>query len=215
MEEVISLKGVSKKFKKNLIFEDVNLSINEKDIFGILGPSGGGKSVLIKIILNFIQQDKGSVRVKRKIGFSMQNNSFYENLTLIQNLNYFAKMYNVKNKDEKIKSLISTLALEGYENTRALHLSGGTRKRADLACALLNDPDILILDEPFSGLDSFLVKQLSDFLKQLKEHGMTIILSSHLLNQVENLCNKFIFINKGTATMLAKGQLKKLYQNAI
>ena len=93
-----------------------------------------------------------------------------------------------------------------------MNLSGGTKKRADLACALLKSPDILILDEPFTGLDSFLINQLIDFFKELQKQGITIILSSHRLQKMDDFCNRFVFINQGKVSNLTKDKLKKLYK---
>jgi ABC-2 type transport system ATP-binding protein len=216
-KEAISVKNVSKKFNRRKIIDNISFKISQRDIFGILGSSGSGKSVLLKMMMGFIKPDSGSILVSSKIGFSTQENSIYLNLTLKQNLKYFAKMYNVPNKNQQIKNLISLLGLEGFENTLACNLSGGTKKRLDIACALLNDPKILFLDEPFSGLDSFLVNQLSEFLKKLKQQGITIILSSHLLQQVENLCNKLIFLKDKKVFSISKSQLKNLYskQNGV
>ena len=211
MGEVI-IQNLSKSFKKHIIFEDVNITINKGDIFGILGPSGSGKSVLIKILMGYIKPSKGFVKINGRVGFSIQDNSYYENLTLYQNLNYFAKINNVKNRKEKIDSLIKILSLEEYKKIRIMNLSGGTKKRADLACALLKSPDILILDEPFTGLDSFLINQLIDFFKELQKQGITIILSSHRLQKMDDFCNRFVFINQGKVSNLTKDKLKKLYK---
>ena len=209
--EVIIAREVSKKFRDKIILDNVNLFVNSGNILGILGPSGSGKSVLIKILIGFLKPDSGEIETKAKIGFSMQNNALYENLTLQQNLKYFAKMYNVEKPKDKINLLLQQLSLENYRNITIGNISGGTKKRADIACALLNDPEVLVLDEPFAGLDTFLVNQLSDLLKQLQQKGMTIILSSHLLNQVESLCTALVFINEGKAKSITKEQLKKLY----
>lgn len=209
--EVIVAREVSKKFGGKIILDKANLFVNSGNILGILGPSGSGKSVLIKMLIGFLKPDSGKIETKAKMGFSMQNNALYENLTLEQNLKYFAKMYNVKKSKDKINELLKSLSLEIHRKTKVMNISGGTKKRADIACALLNSPEILILDEPFAGLDTFLVNQLSELLKQLKENGMTIIISSHLLNQVESLCTALVFIQEGKAVPITKEQLKQLY----
>jgi len=209
--ELISLKKVSKKFKDKIILSNINLSVSEGDILGIVGASGSGKSVLMKILIGFLKQTSGKVDKKAKIGFSIQNNSLYENLTLKQNLYYFSSMYEVNNKKEKVQTLLKNLSLEGYKNVLVSKLSGGTKKRADIACALLNEPDILILDEPFTGLDSLLINRLITFLKNLNKEGATIIVFSHRINYVESLCKNFMFVGDGKITPISKSQLKKVY----
>jgi len=215
MEEVIVVKNVSKIFNNNKVLYDINFKINKGDIIGILGRSGSGKSVILKIISGFISPTTGSIKTNKKIGFSVQSNSLYETLTLKQNLNYFAKIYEVKNSKEQIEKLIKFLHLESYKKILVKNLSGGTKKRLDIACALLEDPEILILDEPFVGLDSFLVNELSMFIKILQKKNNTIIISSHLLHQLENLCSRFLFVEKGKLKEITKDQLKNLYMEKI
>ena len=212
MERIIKLENVSKKFKKKLVLRQVNLSFNKGDIVGILGRSGSGKSVLLKLLMEFLRPTTGNLDIKEKVGFSTQSNSLYEGLTLKQNLNYFSKIYSIKDREKVISYLINLLHLEPYKNTLVKKLSGGTQKRVDIACALLDSPQILILDEPFVGLDSFLVNELNNFLRTLKDKGVTIILSSHLLEQVDGLCNRFIFIEEGSSKEISRTQLKSLYQ---
>ncbi len=208
---VIDLKGVSVKFKGNFVLNDVSFSVEDGDVFGIIGPSGSGKSVLIKLLIGFLEPYKGKVGVNSKVGFSMQNNSIYDNLTLRQNLNYFGKMYGVKNIKDRVDYLVEMLSLGEHEGKLVRELSGGTRKRVDLACAMLNSPEILVLDEPFVGLDSRLVNQLIGFLKSLNEGGMTVVLSSHLLENVKGFCNKVLFVEGGRTKLIDPGKLERVY----
>lgn len=212
MAEVIEIKDVSKTFRGKKVLEKVNLTIESGDIVGILGGSGSGKSVLLKTILGFYYPTTGIIKVHKRVGFSTQDNSLYESLTLQQNLDYFSKIYNIDNGKKKINFLIELLQLEEYRDIHVRNLSGGTKKRVDIACALIEDPEILILDEPFSGLDSFLVARLSDFLGSLQKEGNTIIFSSHILNQVETLCNRLFFVEEKTVKEINKSQLKELYK---
>ena len=210
-DEVMKLVGITKKFKNRIILDNIDLVVFKKEILGLTGPSGAGKTVLIKILMGYLKPEKGKIISKNKIGFSTQENSFYEDLTLNQNLNYFAKMYNVKKRKEKIKVLIKTLGLDGYEKTIVGNLSGGTKKRVDIACALLNDPDILILDEPYVGLDHLLITQLSSFLDELRKSGMTMIMSSHVLEPIEQLCDRVIFIKDTKVSLIDKKNIRESY----
>ncbi len=209
--DVIEIKGVSKKFGEKIVLENVSFNIAKGDIFGIVGASGSGKSVLIKILIGFLEPDVGGVNISGKVGFSMQYNSIYDNLTVRQNLNYFSKIYEVKERRQKIDFLIRALFLEEYEDVLVSKLSGGTKKRVDIACSLLNSPDILILDEPFAGLDSLLIASLTDFFNQLNQKGTTIIFSSHLLNHARDFCKKVAFISQGKARLISPKQLEGVY----
>ncbi len=215
--EIISLKGVYKSFWDNKVLQEVNFSVEKGDIFGIVGPSGEGKSVMIKIILGFFSPDKGKRILETsqdKIGFSMQNNSLYENLTTMQNINYFAKVYGVKRKVRKeyIPQLIRFMELENFKKTQVSKLSGGTKKRLDIACALVNDPEILILDEPFLGLDPERINHLIGILTELNKKGTTLIISSHRIQELSQLCTKVGLIKNKEFKMIQKNELTNVYK---
>jgi len=211
MVEVIRVKNISKSFGKKAIFSDVSCSINQSDLVAIIGPSGVGKSVFLKILIGFIKPSSGSVSTSAHIAFSAQANSLYESLTVKQNLLYFSKLYGVENKADTISNVINMLQIQEFENILVSKLSGGTKKRVDIACALLEDPDILVLDEPFTGLDYVLVKRLSSFLKGLSDYGKTIIISSHKLDQMGELCNRFFVFNDQKLAEISKREFNRLY----
>lgn len=192
--------NLSKSFGKKEVLKKVNFVVNEKEILGIIGKSGSGKSVLIKCLIGFQKPTSGNIKIKNnaKIGFSMQNNSLYEYLTVKQNLYYFSKLYKVGkiSRKETINSLITNLELDDFKNALVKNISGGTKKRVDIACALINNPQIIILDEPFTGLDPELVNNLAKVILQLKKQGRTIIISSHRINELSKICNKKIKITK-------------------
>ncbi len=208
--DVVVLKEVFKSLEGRKILDGVSIAISQGDIFGLFGPNGSGKSVLIKIIIGFFKEDRGSVFVNAKVGFSMQHNSFYDNLTLLENLKYFATLYNVKDK-ESINILIRSLYLEDYIYLLMNELSGGTKKRADIALALLNNPELLVLDEPFTGLDSYLINQMITFLQEINKKGVTILLSTHDVGKVENFCTKFGILTNGKISLINKETFKKIY----
>lgn len=216
--ELISIKGVSKSFKKHKILEDINFSINKGEIFGIVGPSGSGKSVLIKILIKFLKPTSGeiifNIAGKNKIGFSMQNNSIYKNLTTKQNLEYFSKIYGLSKKERiiLIPEIISSLNLTSFEKVLAKNLSGGTKKRLDIGCALVNKPEIIILDEPFLGLDPELISGLSRFLISLNKGGATIIISSHRVREMLTLCSRIGLVKNKTFTMIKKQEINQVYR---
>lgn len=215
--EIISLKEVSKSFGKNKVLDKINFSIEKGEIMGIVGPSGEGKSVLIKIILRFLNPDKGEKTFfvpKTKIGFSMQNNSLYENLHVEQNIKYFAKIYGVGRKERKefIPRLIKFLELENFKKTLTKNLSGGTKKRLDIACALVNKPKVLVLDEPFLGLDPERIKNLLKILLEINKEGTTLIISSHRIKELSLICKRIALIKNKQLKMIDKKDLNRVYK---
>ena len=232
-QPIVKIRGVSKSFGKKLVLNDVNLEINEGEIFGIIGSSGAGKTTLLESMIGFFPINKGEISfrkdsagstfnflsldkdpsLKQLIGFSTQEPSFYDKLTVKENLEYFAKLYNIQDQfiNQRIKKMIELVELNGDEDTLAGELSGGMKKRLDIACSLINDPKILILDEPTADLDTVLRQHVWKLLKKINSLGKTIIISSHFLEEMDVLCNRIgIIYNKtiahvGTADDLRKG----------
>lgn len=212
---IISLKEVSKRFGKFTALDKINLEINKGEIIGIVGPSGSGKSVLVKMFFGFFKPSSGKILLdsKLKIGFSSQNNSLYDYLTVRQNANYFSKIYNVSKKNRKkyISRLIEVLNLEDFKRVLVKNLSGGTKKRVDILCSLLNDPDLIILDEPFAGLDPSLIKALSQFILELNKTGKTIIISSHRTNEILKIASRMLLVKNKTLKEITKSELEEAY----
>ncbi len=194
---ILEIKNLTKKFGHKKIIENINLEIKKGEILGIVGGSGQGKSVLIKNIIGFFKPSKGKIITKtKKINFSMQDNSLYEYLTVKQNWKHFARINGIKRKErkKKIKELLEKLTLREYKGTLVKKLSGGTKKRVDIGCALMTNPEIIILDEPFTGLDKNLVKHLARFILYLNKEGKTIILISHRIKLMSKICSKIMLL---------------------
>ncbi len=212
---LVSLKGAGKSFGRKKILGDINLEINKDEIVGIVGPSGSGKSVLVKMLIGFFHPTEGSIdfEMSPTIGFSMQDNSLYEHLNVRQNAKYFSKIYDVSKKDrkERIPKLIESLDLKEFEKVLVKNLSGGTKKRVDLLCSLINNPDILILDEPFLGLDPSLVKALSKYILELHKLGKTIIISSHRTNELSYLATRMLMVKNKTLKEITKSEINNAY----
>ena len=189
MAVLIEVKGVTKNFEDKRILNDVSLSINENEILGIIGQSGAGKTVLMKIIIGFYKPDKGKVlystkglksnikEIKKKVGFASQHHSIYPDLSVKENLRYFGNLYGMKRKEIKnrIPEVLKLVELSGYKNKLAIKMSGGMNRRLDIACALMHSPKILILDEPVSGLDPVLRKHMTKLIQKIRQEGTTII----------------------------------------
>lgn len=214
---LIELKGVSKKYGKFSVLSDVSLTIDENDVYGIIGESGSGKSTLLNLLVGFIRPTEGEAlyyskvtqgpknlnknlfKIKKYIGYAPQHNSFYPKLTVKENLLHFGKLYGLK-KDvlmKNAKNLLESTELYEHRDKLAEHLSGGMQKRLDLACSLIHKPKILILDEPTSDLDPLLQDEIMWLLEEANKQGITIVIASHHLDSVEDICNKVAIIHKG------------------
>ena len=215
--ELIQLKGVSKYFGKRKILEDVNFTIERGDVLGIIGQSGSGKTTLLNLVTGFLEPTQGDItytpsvterpidlndhihKVKKDVGFTPQHNSFYPQLTVEENLQHFGKLYGVKTETLKnnIKSLLEFTKLEEHRHKLAQHLSGGMQKRLDISCSLVHKPKVLVLDEPTADLDPILQKEIIHLLREVNQQGVTVIIASHHLDQIEHLCNKVAIVHQG------------------
>ncbi len=216
-DTVIRAINITKRFGRRTILDNVNLEIKTGEVFGIIGLSGSGKTTLLNTIIGFLQPETGDVLfklehllnfkddteqfrsvysnlrdVKTTFGFAAQTPSVYSKLTCGENLDYFGRLYNLSKdiRRTNIDILLKLMDIYDAKNVPAKFLSGGMLKRLDIACALIHDPKILILDEPTSDLDPILRKQMWKLIKQINQKGTTIILSSHFLDELELLCDR-------------------------
>ncbi len=204
---VITINNLSKNYKSKRALDNLSLTIREGELFGLLGVNGAGKTTLIKILCGLTKKASGSVtisgfdldkdinKIKEIIDISPQETSVANNLTVMENLEFFANIYNV-NQVETISEIIKTFNLSEVLNQRAKTLSGGYKRRLSIAVALISKPKILFLDEPTLGLDVFARRELWEIIKKLK-NDMTIILTSHYLEEIENLCDRVAILSNG------------------
>lgn len=221
---IIDLNGIDKSFGKNEVLKNVSLSVPEKTIFGIIGISGCGKTTLLKIMVGFYKPDKGNVLINNKplsksdvktlFGFATQSNSFYPKLNVEENIKYFGSLYGLKTSiiNKNTDNILDLVGLKDSRNVVAENLSGGMQRRLDLACSLINNPKILILDEPTEDLDPALRKQMMALIKKINSLGTTVIITSHLLEEVEHICDEVAIIhNKHVMEVGSVGKLRKIY----
>ncbi len=222
---IIVFNNINKAFGKKKVITDLSLSIHAQEVFGIVGKSGAGKSTLLKMLIGIYSVDSGTIlfrgknitntaAMKHVIGVCTQENSFYPELTVLENLWYYGKLYAIPRNilKEKQKELLNIVGIAGSEHVRAEYLSGGTKRRLDFAISLLHNPQLLILDEPTTGLDPITEKQIWELIHKLAQSGVSIIVISHMLAFVEKYCDTVGFLDEGTFIVTATPkELRKKY----
>ncbi len=211
--------------KKKKILKGISLSVNQGEIFGYLGPNGSGKTTTIKCILGLIFPDQGkielfghpylSLRAKARTGFLPENPYFYDHLTASEFLDFYSQLFSMKKKEreDKIKYLLHMVDLEQSTDLQLRKFSRGMLQRIGLAQALLNDPSLVLLDEPLGGLDPLGRKEIRDVIVKLKEEGKTVFLSSHILQDIEMICDRVAILVNGE--IVNQGTLKDLISEKI
>lgn len=200
--------NICKSFHHKPVIRNISFTISSGDIVCLLGPSGAGKTTLIRLLIGAISADEGVIqygetripdlRILKKIGFMPQNDAVYEDLSGADNLSFFAELYGMEKKDYKkrIDEVLELVDLKGERNKPVREYSGGMKKRLSLAAVLLHDPEVLLLDEPTVGIDPVLRKAVWTRLKELKARGKTIIVSTHVMDEVTE-CDKAALIYQG------------------
>ena len=225
MPAQIQIVNVTKEFGNNVILDKISLDIPARKIYGIIGESGSGKTTLLKTIIGYWKPDDGEVLyegrslekdmkfIKQIVGFATQDNCVYPKLTVRENLEYFGSMSNVPSNtlDRNTDKILELVELKNAENKLAEELSGGMMRRLDIACALIHNPKILILDEPTQDLDPLLRKDIMSLIRKINENDTTIILTSHLLEETDQLCDEVAIIHEGK--VLEAGTPEQLKNN--
>jgi len=210
MDYVISCKNLTKRFGSLIAVNNISMDIPKGSIYGFLGPNGSGKSTTIRMLCGLITPTSGegevlgysiitdAEKIKHKIGYMSQKFSLYEELTVLENLDFYAGIYGVPKKEAEIRKaeLIKMAGLDGREKQRAGNLSGGWKQRLALACALLHQPELLILDEPTAGVDPISRRIFWDIIHGLTEKGITVLVSTHYMDEAET-CDYIGFIYQG------------------
>ncbi len=221
-EEVVILlkiKNLSKFYQRRQVLENINLHIFPGEIYGLLGRNGAGKTTLINIICNLLRPDHGTVTINNLptgnattalIGIAPQDNLLYEHLTCAENLDFFATIYGLTppQKQQRIRHCLESVNLADRAKSLVKTLSGGMKRRLNIAVALVHQPKLIILDEPTAGLDVEARSQIWDLINQLPQQGITVLLTTHLLDEAEGLCHRLGILKDGQ--LLIEGNLAEL-----
>ncbi|KHE72696.1 ABC transporter ATP-binding protein [Halobacillus sp. BBL2006] len=218
--DIVQMNQISHQFGKTTIIKDVNLVIEEGEIFGLLGPSGAGKTTLVKMMTGVLSPSKGDVFLNgekmpslnqmKQYGFMAQSDALYQELTARENLDFFASLYKMPKarKKERIKEVMDMVDLTDHLDKTVETFSGGMKRRLSLAAALVHEPKLIILDEPTVGIDPVLRQSIWDELNRLKSDGVTIIVTTHVMDEAEK-CDRLAMLRSGKVIALNSPQLLK------
>ncbi|MEH7111430.1 ABC transporter ATP-binding protein [Neobacillus niacini] len=207
--KALEIQSLTKKIKDKVIVDNVSLSIEKGEIFGLLGPNGAGKTTIIRMIVSLIGRTQGSVFVNgynldthfkesmSEIGAIVENPEFYKYLSGYKNLRHYANMAKNKISDERIQEVIRVADLEEAIHQKVKTYSLGMRQRLGVAQALLHSPSLLILDEPTNGLDPQGIREFREYLRSITKEGISVLVSSHLLSEMQLMCDRYAIIEKG------------------
>ena len=208
---VLSVDGLRKRFGEHVALDGLSFQVRRGECFGLLGPNGAGKSTTLKLILGLLQPDAGEISLlgmpvpaqareaRRRVGVVPQADALDPDFTTAENLTVFGRYFGMRSREAaaRVDTLLAFAGLESKRDARIQELSGGMKRRLTIARALINDPDILFLDEPTTGLDPQARHLIWDRLKQLLARGKTIVLTSHFMDEAERLCNRLLIVDQG------------------
>lgn len=205
---IIEITDLSKYYGRHCALEDINLQIESQEIVGLLGPNGAGKTTLMKLICSLLFPTKGSIFIngidilkdvayKQKLAYMAENAGYYENMTAYNYLMLFAYYHSLDSKRKKCQDSLEAVNLLDDANRKISTYSKGMKQRLGIARCLLNDPELLLMDEPLTALDPHGKRDIINILTKLRDEGKTVVLSSHELRYMDNMCDKLCIIQAG------------------
>lgn len=204
----VEFECVSKSFAEKSVINEISFSVRQGEIFGLLGPNGAGKTTLIRLLLDIIKPDVGTILVfgtplnfaaKDKIGYLPEERGLYKRTKILDILVYLARLKGISGKKAQLKAESLLKSFELYENRvkKVEELSKGMQQKIQFLSAIIHDPELVILDEPFSGLDPISTREIKDRILELKHAGRTVLLSTHMMEQAQALCDRILMLNQG------------------
>ncbi|WP_071332514.1 ABC transporter ATP-binding protein [Burkholderia contaminans] len=217
----IDVQGLNKHFGTRHVVKDLSLRVARGEIFGFLGPNGSGKTTSLRMMCGLLTPDSGHGRclgfdiltesreIKRRVGYMTQRFSYWEDLTVRENLDFVARLYEINSRKDSVARMLAEMGLESRANQLTGSLSGGWKQRVALAAALLQSPELLLLDEPTAGVDPSARREFWEELHDLAARGISVLVSTHYMDEAER-CHKLAYISYGT--LLAHGEARELIQ---
>lgn len=216
---MIEIRGISKTYDSIIAVADLDMTIQPGRIYGFLGPNGAGKTTAIRMLMNIIIPDEGKILFdgsdqrppSNQIGYLPEERGLYQKISVFETLQYFAHLRSVPHANEKIKAYLQRFDLGSRLQSKVSELSKGNQQKLQFINTILHDPQYIVLDEPFSGLDPVNQLLLKEILEEMKQAGKTILFSSHQMDQVEKLCDDVALVNKGQ--LVTAGKLSTIMQS--
>ena len=219
MENILTISNLNKRYDSVEALADVNLNVKSGAILGLLGPNGAGKTTLLRIINGILSKDSGEVKIlgedtnletARKIGYMPEERGLYDNMTVANQIIFFGQLKggNPVRLREVMREYLNLFNISGFENRKVKELSKGNQQKVQIIATLVHEPDLVILDEPFSGFDPINGALLQQLIERLHQKGTTVILSSHNMHAVEEMCDSIALINQGR--LLLSGQISDI-----
>lgn len=215
----VEVSHISKSFDGQAVVSDLSFDIRAGEVFGLLGPNGAGKTTVIRMLLDIIRPDSGRImvlnrslgEVKDSIGYLPEERGLYRKLTVMDTLMYLGSLKN-NQSEERTLALLEKMGLLSYRDKKISELSKGMQQKIQIIAAIIHDPDLIILDEPFTGLDPVNMKLVQDLILELKSEGKTILISTHMMDKVERMCDRIFMIHRGNGVLYGSiGEIKSRY----
>ncbi|HEY92618.1 MAG TPA: ATP-binding cassette domain-containing protein [Dehalococcoidia bacterium] len=221
----VELNNICKSYNDNLVVNNVSFTVAQGEIFGLIGPNGAGKTTTIRIVMDITKPDSGEISVlgeslneatKNRIGYLPEERGLYKKLTVLQSLVYLASLKGIETRlaNSRAEELLKRVDMLPHKDKKIEELSRGMGQIIQFLVTIMHNPQLLILDEPFAGLDPVNTKLLKEVILELRSQGKAIILSTHMMNEVEALCDRILMINKGRIVLYGElAEIKSKYRN--
>ena len=222
---VVEVLQISKSFKDNKVVDSVSFSIDRSEIFGMVGPNGAGKTTTIRMLMDIIKPDSGEIKIlgelineaiKNRLGYLPEERGLYKKLTVSESLSYLAALKNMRRRlaRERAEELLKRVNMLPHKDKKTDELSHGMGQLIQFVATILHNPELVVFDEPFAALDPVNTQLLKELILELRSQGKSVILSTHMMNQVEELCDRILMINKGQAVLYGSlAEIKSRYKN--
>ena len=205
---MLSIENVTKRYDGHTAVDDISLVIEPGGVFGLLGPNGAGKTTIIRMVMNIIEPDEGKISIfgeplsektKEKVGYLPEERGMYRKMKVLEHLVFLGEIKGISSSvaNERSRKWLEKLGLAEWRDKTVESLSKGMQQKIQFISTVLHEPQLVILDEPFSGLDPINTEMLKDIITGMKDDGKTVVLSTHMMDQVEKLCSRICLINKG------------------